>query len=245
MSAETPSKILLGLEAARGLYEYTLGWLLATPLKQVMPHGDNHPVMVLPGLGTSDSSTRFMRDFMSDIGYTAYPWGLGHNLGPRGSLEKLLSTLAARVRYISDEHAGAKVTLIGWSLGGIYSREVAKLCPDRVRQVITMGTPFKGNLSGTNATLLYEILSKDKSHKDPALMERISVPPPVPFTSLYSKTDGVVHWKCSIEDPSPLTQNIEIPWASHMGLSHNPISLYILANLLHSVDGNWKPFSDY
>jgi len=243
MDTETPSKLLLGLEAIRGIYEYGLAWMLSMPLKHVSPAGDGHPVMVLPGLGTSDSSTRYLRDFLSEKGYTTYPWGLGLNVGPRGGLDKLLTNLVDRVKFISDEHQGKQVTLIGWSLGGIYSREIAKHCPELVRQVITLGTPFKGDAAGTNATLLYEILSKDKSHRDPDILRKISIAPPVPFTSLYSRTDGVVHWKCSIEEEGPFSENIEVPGASHLGLGHNPIAMYIIANRLQYHKDNWKPFT--
>lgn len=243
MGPESPSKILLGLEAIRGLYEYGIACLLDTPVKYISPKGDGHPVMVLPGLGTSDSSTRYLRTFLDDIGYSSYPWGLGRNLGPRHGLEALLTTLTDRVRYISDQHNNQPVTLIGWSLGGIYSREVAKNDPDCIRQVITLGTPFKGDVAGTNATLLYEILSGDKSHKDPDMLKKIGMVPPVPFTSLYSKTDGIVHWKCSIEDDSPYSENIEVPGASHIGIGHNPIAMYIIANRLQYNKENWVPFS--
>jgi len=131
---------------------------------------------------------------------------------------------------------------LGWSLGGIYGREIAKLCPDVVRQVITLGTPFKSISEGTRATKLYEFLSKDKSHKDPDVIVQIEVAPPVPFTSIYSKTDGVVHWECSIEDVGPQRENIEIPGASHLGLGHNPISMFVVADRLTQTREKWEPY---
>lgn len=243
MAAETPSKLLLGVEAVRGAYEYVLAWAASAPLKHFSPKGDGHPVMVLPGLGTSDMSTRYLRGFLDDIGYNSYPWGLGRNLGPRRGLDSLLQNLSDRVNYISTQHNDQPVTLIGWSLGGIYSREIAKINPDKVRQVITLGTPFKGEAAGTNATLLYEILSRDKSHKDPDILKKISEVPPVPFTSIYSRSDGVVHWKCSIEDQGSLSENIEVPGASHLGLGHNPIAMYIIADRLRHTKDTWRPFS--
>lgn len=242
MSKDSPSKLLLGIEGIRGAYEYALACLFSSSLKDASPKGDGHPVMVLPGLGTSDSSTRYLREFLEEIGYSSYPWGLGRNLGPRHGLESLLKNLSERVDYIFDDHK-TPVTLIGWSLGGIYGREIAKINHDKVRQVITLGTPFKGDAAGTNATFLYELLSKDKSHLDPNIIQKIATPPPVPFTSLYSKTDGVVHWKCSIEEPGPMRENIEIPGASHLGLGHNPISMFVIADRLLHTKENWKPFS--
>lgn len=242
MGLEAPSKILLGFEAIRGLYEYGMGWLLSVPLRHIAPRGDGHPVMVLPGLGTSDNSTYFLRNYLANIGYTAYPWGMGRNVGPRRGLDILLDDLTNRVNSISDEHQGQPVTLIGWSLGGIYSREIAKNAPNLVRQVITLGTPFKGEVAGTNATFLYELLSKDKSHSDPVILKKISTAPTVPFTSIYSRTDGVVHWKCSIEDSGPYSENIEIPGASHLGLGHNPIAMYVIADRLRYTKETWKPY---
>jgi esterase/lipase len=239
---DAPSKILLGLEAIRGLYEYGLGCILSTPLKYISPKGDGHPVMVIPGLGTSDGSTQYVRHFLNELGYTSYTWGLGRNLGPRNGIENLLEEVVSKLREISEMSGGQQVSVIGWSLGGIYGREIAKLAPDLVRQVITLGTPFKNENGGTNAGKLYEILSKDASHKDPEVLKRISTPPPVPFTSIYSKTDGVVHWQCSVEELDEYTENIEIPAASHLGLGHNPISMYVIADRLTQSKKNWTPY---
>ena len=234
-----PSKLLLILEAIRSIFEYGQSVLLSIPLQYMSPKGDGHPVIVLPGLGAADQSTYFIRNFLSGIGYSVYPWGMGRNLGPRDGLDTLIANIAGRIEEISKEHGGAKVSIIGWSLGGIYAREVAKLVPDLVRQVITLGTPFKGTAGGTNATLLYEMLSKDKSHLDPNIVDLIAQKPSVPFTSIYSKTDGVVAWKCSIEEESHVSENVEIPGASHLGLGHNPISMHIIADRLSQTDNNW------
>lgn len=238
-----PSKLLLGAEAIRGVYEYGLGWLLNMPLKYICPKGDGHPVMVIPGLGAGDGSTYYIRNFLDNLGYQSHSWGLGRNLGPRDGLDNMLDNLSKRTKDISDISGGQEVSIIGWSLGGIYGREIAKSNPDIVRQVITLGTPFKGDSESTNASFLYELLSKDSSHKDPEVLSKIGSPPPVPFTSLYSKTDGVVHWECSIEEDGPWIENIEIPGASHLGMAHNPISMYIIADRLRQSKDTWKPFS--
>lgn len=238
-----PSKILLGLEAARGIYEYGLGWFLHSHLQLTSPQGDGHPVMVIPGLMGSDESTHYLRNFLDGLGYNSQTWGLGRNLGPRYGMDKLLGQITDRVSEIVDEADGQQITLIGWSLGGIYSREVAKILPDHIRQVITLGTPFKSADRGTNAARVYELLSKDKSHKDPGFIKMIEQPPPVPFTSLYSKTDGVVHWECSIEDEGNLYQNIEIKNASHLGLGHHPMAMMIIADRLTQTRDNWQPYT--
>ena len=236
-----PSKLLLSIEVVRAIYEYGLGWLLSTPLNYISPKGDGHPVIVLPGLGTADGSTYFARHFLSELGYDAQPWGLGRNLGPQHGMNALLTQLTDLVCAVSDAAGSQQVSIIGWSLGGIYAREIAKAMPDKVRQVITLGSPFKG-IDNTNATFLYEMLSKDQSSKDPDILRKISEPPPCPFTSIYSKSDGVVDWHSSLEDAGPQIENIEIPGASHLGLGHNPISMYIIANRLAQTKDNWHPY---
>jgi hypothetical protein len=90
--------------------------------------------------------------------------------------------------------------------------------------------------------MLYELLSKDKTHKDPEILKKIAEPPPVPFTSLYSKTDGIVHWSSSLEVEQHQRQNIEIPGACHLGLGHNPIAMYVLADRLAQTRDRWQPY---
>jgi pimeloyl-ACP methyl ester carboxylesterase len=239
---EIPSKLLLSVEAVRAVYEYSLGWLLNIPIRAISPQGDGHPVMVIPGLGTADGSTHYLRNFLEGLGYCPYSWGQGRNLGPRCGLDTLLEDLVGRTKEISIAHNNQPVSIIGWSLGGIYAREVAKIDPNLVRSVITLGTPFKSGDAGTHATFLYELLSKDRSHRDPKVLSRIGEPPVTPFTSIYSRTDGVVHWKCSIEQIGDFAENIEIPGASHLGLGHNPISMYVIADRLAQTKENWKPY---
>jgi len=238
-----PSKVLLLLEAARSLFEYTQSILLIIPLQYISPKGDGHPVVIFPGLGSNDESTRYLRTFLSNLGYNVYPWGLGRNLGPRQGLDNLTSTVVERIREISKENNNAKVSLIGWSLGGIYVRELAKSAPELVRQVITLGTPFKGDPNATNVKVLYEFLSKDKSHYDPSIIESIAKKPNTPFTSIYSKTDGVVAWQSCLEIETNISENIEISGASHLGLGHNPICMHVIANRLSQPELKWKLYN--
>lgn len=238
-----PSKLLLSVEAIRGIYEYALAWALNMPLQYISPKGDGHPVLTIPGFGGADGSTHYLRGFLDDMGYETFPWGQGRNLGPRHGIDDMLKRLADLVQSIYRDTGDKQVSLIGWSLGGIYAREIAKLCPDAVRQVITLGTPFKMNNGGTNATRIYELLSKDRSHKDPNILRQLEIPPPVPFTSIYSKSDGVVHWKCSIEEVGEYIENVEIPAASHLGLGHNPMVMFVVANRLSQTKDNWQPFT--
>ena len=237
-----PSKLLLSVEGIRSLYEYAVGWILNMPLQYICPKGDGHPVMVIPGLGTADGSTHYIRNFIEGLGYEPHSWGMGRNLGPRRGFDNMLEQLVKNLTVIYEGAGNTPVSLIGWSLGGIYAREIAKRAPHMVRQVITLGTPFKGDISsGTNATALYELLSRDKSHKDPIIIKQLSTVPPVPFTSIYSKSDGVVDWECSIESEGEYIENVEVPAASHLGLGHNPVSMYIVATRLSQTKATWKP----
>ena len=229
------------LETPRAMCEYSLSLMSVPALQYMCPRGDGHPVIVFPGLGTSDLSTGLLRSFLRSIGYSPQPWALGHNLGPRGGYEKLISRLSLRLRHVSRTHDNQKVSLIGWSLGGIYAREIAKVHPELVRQVITLGAPFKIQDNSTNADNLYDVLSGgDTSYKDPAVREKLWSPPPVPFTSIYSKSDGIVNWEASIEDTGFITENIELLTGSHLGLSHNPCSLYVIADRLSQDVTNWQ-----
>ena len=239
---DSPSKLLLLLEAVRSIFEYGQSVILNVPLQFISPKGDGHPVVIFPGLGTADGSTYFVRTFLTNMGYKVYPWGFGRNLGPQQGLDKLTKEMTERIRAISVANGGAKVSLIGWSLGGVYVREIAKADPDLVRQVITLGTPFKGDPKATNATMLYELLSKDKSHLDANIINKVAKRPNVPFTSIYSKTDGVVAWRCSLETESEISENIEVPGASHLGLGHNPITMHIIANRLAQAENDWRPY---
>jgi pimeloyl-ACP methyl ester carboxylesterase len=232
-----PSRLLLALET-RAFAEFGSALLTVRALHRLVPRGDGHPVLVFPGLGASDGSTRFLRRFLSRLGYQTYSWGLGFNFGMRHYLPELMNE---RLKQIYDYHQ-RKVSLIGWSLGGIYAREVAKFAPDQVRQVITLGSPFTGHPRATRAAVMYELLTGEKADLDHHRHLRLHEKPPVPFTSIYSKSDGIVAWQCSIEEESPDAENIEVRGASHLGLGFNPAVLYAIAERLAQPEGIWKPF---
>ena len=229
-----PNALLLMMEG-RAPWEYA-ALLAATPWLRKLPHGDGHPVLVFPGLGANDLTTAPLRAMLDSLGYMTQPWGQGFNFGPRaGVLEQIKHDLQSLYRR---HHR--KVSLLGWSLGGIYARELAKECPELTRCVVTLGTPFTGHPRATNAWRFFELVSGHTSN-DPELMEAIRQPPPVPTTSIYSKTDGVVAWRCSVNEPSLLAENIEVH-ASHIGLGFNPMALYALADRLAQPEGHWMPF---
>jgi pimeloyl-ACP methyl ester carboxylesterase len=229
-----PHLLLLALEG-RAPWEYA-AMLAATPWLRKLPRGDGHPVLVFPGLGANDFTTGPLRRFLDELGYTTHPWGQGFNFGPRHGVLKRCND---DVRALFARHA-RPVSLIGWSLGGIYARELAKELPDHVRCVITLGTPFTGHPRATNAWRFFELVSGQSVH-DPALIEQIRAEPPVPTTSIWSRSDGIVSWRCSVVKPSPLAENIEVH-ASHVGMGMNPLALYAIADRLAQPPGQWKPF---
>ena len=208
----------------------------AWPWLRHVARGDGHPVLVFPGMGANDTTTVPLRRFLRELGYATSAWGQGLNFGPRpGVLERAADDLRALAAQ-----RGQPVSLVGWSLGGIYARELAKLHPELVRSVVTLGTPFTGHPKSTNAWRIYEMLTGSKIGDGDALA-RIRGEPPVPTTSIFSRSDGIVSWHCSLNAPSPIAENIEVP-ASHVGLGMNPLALYALADRLAQPSGAWTPF---
>jgi len=232
LSAPGPWLMLL---EARAPWEYA-AMVAAAPWLNKIPTGDGHPVIVFPGLGASDMSTAPLRNFLRERGYTPYAWKQGFNFGPRHGV---LDRCRAQVHQVSSHHR-ERVSLIGWSLGGIYAREIAKEQPDHARCVITLGTPFTGHPRATNAWRFYEMVSGQAVH-DHELVAQIRLPPACPTTSIYSKTDGVVSWQCSINDKHPHTENIEVH-ASHIGMGMNPLALYAIADRLSQDPHAWRRF---
>ena len=229
-----PSRELLLLEL-RAVWELGAFFTLY-PLLRTAPAGDGHPVLVLPGLAASDLSTRPLRTFLKDHGYYAHGWTLGPNHGPRpGAEAKMQERLAA----LHARH-GRKVSVIGWSLGGVFAREMARRAPEHVRCVITLGSPFAGEPRASNAWQLYERVSERKVD-DWENRERMRTPPPVPSTAIYSRSDGIVAWQGCLEQPGPTSENIEVD-GSHCGLGHNPAVLYAIADRLSQPEDAWRPF---
>ena len=231
---QAPAPWLLLLEG-RAPWEYA-AMLAALPWLKRLPAGDGHPVIVFPGLGAADMTTAPLRGLLESLGYSAYPWKQGFNFGPRHGV---LDAVRQLVRRTADRH-GTKVSLVGWSLGGVYAREMAKELPELARCVITLGTPFTGHPRATNAWRFYQMVSGQDVH-DPALIEQIRGLPTVPTTSIYSKTDGIVAWQCSINEAAAHAENIEVH-ASHIGMGMNPLALYAIADRLQQDPEHWKPF---
>jgi len=225
---------LLALEG-RALIEWaSLAW--SWPLLRAAARGDGHPVLVLPGLCAGDASTLPLRRFLGSLGYAAYPWEQGANFGPR---DHVIKGMVDRVRSLQKQHR-QKVSLVGWSLGGAMANALALRMPERVRQVVTLGSPLSGHPKGTNAWRVFELVSGFRSD-DERLMELVNGEPSVPTTSIMSKTDGIVNWRMSLAEESPIAENIEVS-ATHLGMGVNPAVLWIIADRLAQAEGGWKPF---
>lgn len=231
-----PSTLLAWLEGRAGWELTSLPFALPLLMASV-PCGDGHPVLVLPGLMADDASTVALRGFLASRGYAVQGWGQGLNRGPRAgvfdAMQQTLSTMYA--------HAQRTVSVIGWSLGGVYAREIARAAPAQVRQVITLGSPLYGDAQGSSPiAALYRLVSGLPRGDD---RFRIAAPPPVPTTSIYTRTDGVVGWGSSVERTGALTDNIEINSASHSGLGVNPLVWYAIGHRLAQPEGEWTHFA--
>ncbi len=234
---DPPSLALFFLEGQRALLE-SLMLIPSQPWLRRTPRGDGHPVLVLPGFAAGDDSTRVLRRFLRERGYAPHPWLLGRNLGIQAGLRE---GLQERVESLCERY-GRKLSLLGWSLGGIYARELAKRMPGHVRQVVTLASPFKDAGRASNASRLFDLFSgQRRADSRSAVADRLCVPPEVPSTAIFTKSDGIVHWSTCLEPETDHTENIEVP-GSHCGLGFNPLVLYAVADRLSQPEGDWKPF---
>ena len=233
-----PSAGLLLTEPIRGLADL-VALLLAAPGLAAAPRGDGHGVLVFPGLLAGDSSTVPLRAFLHWLGYDVRGWDLGRNHGPSEAV------LAGLPRALLDhaERTGRPVSLVGWSLGGIYAREMARRHPRQVRQVITLGSPFALHDPRQNhAHGPYRRLSfLHASGRMLSTPEQRSQPLDVPSTSVYSRWDGVVSWQACIEPETALHQNVEVR-CSHVGFGVDPATLWLIADRLAVPAGQRIPF---
>lgn len=204
-----------------------------------LPDGDGHPVMVLPGFLGSDTYNGALRRFLARRGYAVHGWGLGRNLGPRGDT---LERLRQRLEFLHRKHR-RPLSLVGHSLGGIFARELAREMPERVRQVISLGSPFgHGRMTGSHPARLFTALNPvDELPVEQGILHWA---PPVPTTAVYSRGDGIVNWRTALQQPDyapgPM-QNIQVR-GSHCGMTLNPTIWYLLADRLRQPADDWQPF---
>ncbi len=237
-----PSKLLALAEPSRAMGELATFYALR-PMLAMLPRGDGHGVLVLPGFLAGDYSTAPLRSLLRDLGYDAVGWKLGRNVHVDDE------RVSAMMRCVDElfERTGGKISIIGWSLGGVFARELAKQAPEKVRQVITLGSPISDDRRYTNARPLFEFLNG--SEPEPmrsGKFRKLGEAPPVPTTSILTKSDGVVHWRGSVQHgrgkKGAEVENIEVH-ASHCGLGVNPAAIYAIADRLALPKGQWAPFA--
>jgi pimeloyl-ACP methyl ester carboxylesterase len=224
-------------EVPRALAELAFH-LSARPLVPALPRGDGHPVLVLPGLLADDVSTRALRSVLRRLGYRVQGWQLGRNLGPTA---RCVEGMRRGVRELHRRYE-QPITLIGWSLGGIFAREIARENPELIRQVITLASPFRmARASQSRAHRAFERYSHLHVGRTALPLERDARPLRMPATSIYSRFDGIVAWQACLDTPRPLAENIAVV-ASHLGIGHHPAAVYAIADRLAQPEGSWSPF---
>ncbi len=238
LKMKRPSVLWLLSEPTRALTELSISLPLSSIFNKAQT-GDGHPVMILPGFMSSKTSTKVLRNFISKLGYNVFDWGMGRNLGKIEYIEIILESLDE-----VHKKTGQPISLIGWSLGGVFARQIAKERPDMIRQVITLGSPFGGITEPNNVEWIYTAISGGKHAKDinKALLRNFPLPAPVPTTAIYSKEDGIVPWQACMEKvEDELHQNIQVR-GSHIGLGVNHSVFSIIADRLQYSKHNWEHF---
>jgi pimeloyl-ACP methyl ester carboxylesterase len=237
LQGDGPALPLYLSEPGRAFADYGL-YLAARPLMPRLPQGDGHPVLVLPGLLADDASTRVLRSVLRRLGYRVHGWRLGRNIGPTA---QCVEGMRARIDDLSDRY-GRPISLVGWSLGGIFARDLARRTPESVRQVITLGSPFRlTRHSQSRASRVFDRYAHLHVEHRTLPLEPDGCPLPVPATSIYSHFDGIVHWETCLDTPGERCENIAV-MASHLGLGHHPAALFAVADRLAQPEGSWRPF---
>jgi pimeloyl-ACP methyl ester carboxylesterase len=225
---------------------------LLAPVLRGLPKGDGHTVLTIPGFMGSDGSTAQLRKFLQGRGYRAIPWGMGRNGGETRPAE--LDDFLAHRRRTEDRIAlileaefratGRKLTLIGWSLGGLYSVALAHRFPQWIRQVISLGTPY-GDPRGTSIYKLMGRVYRDDAAVDEAALARWVAHTysggelQVPVLALYSESDGIVGAGIARCEGDPRYVTNMAVMASHVGFPFNPLVYAVIANQLVAPAERW------
>jgi len=226
-----PSIFLFMIEFVRSWVERIQSWSFRRNYEPARL-GDGHAVLVIPGIIAHDFQMEPLRRMLDRLGYRTYAWEMGFNLADLEEIDILEKKI---VKLHQD--TGQKVSVIGWSLGGIYARDLARRHPDKIRQIFTLGSPFRGITKPTRASWVVHALKGNLEELiDLEWIKALENPTQVLTTSIYSKSDGVLPWSyCfdSVEDESH--RNLEVV-SSHLGFPHNREVLKIIADYL--PDGN-------
>jgi pimeloyl-ACP methyl ester carboxylesterase len=226
-----PHALLTAAEFGRAGVEYTWSWLLDAALRN-RSDGAGRPVLVLPGFYANDALTRRVRSHLQAYGFRPYGWGLGRNFGLTDTI------LDGAVARFDEVHAqdGQPISLVGWSFGGLLARWLAHERPDAVRQVVCLGSPWRAEGERTRTTAMFERSATKHGLSERArdIVAALREPLPVMTTAIYSRTDGIVHWRgCAldVDGTGAPSENIAVP-SSHIGLVANPLALAALTDRL-------------
>lgn len=222
---EAPPRRALVQEATAGLELARLVW--RAPEVRRAPRGDGTPVVVLPGYATGDLSTALLRAVLRGLGWDARGWGLGVN---RGDVEALVPRVEDRIAAVVDDHGGP-VPLVGWSLGGVLAREVARRSPQLVDRVVTLGAPVVGGPKYTTVAHRYRDRGVDLDELERRIAAADEVPLAVPVTAIYSRADGIVAPGACIDRRNDVVEHVEVR-ASHFAMGISPEVLVLVAGAL-------------
>lgn len=216
--------------------------LLSRPETDVVIRGDGHPIVVLPGFCCGNISTAFMRRALRQRGHNVIPWTCGHNMGITDEMVCDVVKQVSELAWANQQ----PVSLLGQSLGGCVSRVVANMIPHEVRQVVTLGSPINGVTEILDSVkMMYNartIGSLDAQTAWETYYNMIVDNPPVPCTSVYSKSDGVVGWRESIQVENDITENIEVG-SSHLTMGFDIDVINIVADRLAQPENQWNKYN--
>lgn len=237
-----PGVVHIAADIVRAISDIRSGHGWEKALKHI-PHGDGHPVLVLPGFMTGDRAMAILRKRLAALGYDARPWAQGINLGQTRQGD-MLHKMTDLLKHTCLD-ASCKVSLVGWSLGGLMAREVARINPELTRRVISLGSPIGGSPRHASIWKLYEMIARITGRQEDidALVKQITQPVEgVHCIAIYSDHDGVIPANIAQEQESPLTENIKVN-ASHLGLPFSAEVLKIIGDRLCQPESHWQPFS--
>lgn len=242
-----PPRLLDSLLEPRALLEAAL-LPASLPMLMQAPRGDGHPVLLLPGFLADEKSLVALKVFLTRKGYDVRTWGLGRNVGFQS---KYVKALPQKIRHLHHK-TGRKISLVGWSLGGVFSLLGALEATECVRSIITLGSPVsmdpRGSQSPSMVKALYRLVAHPLGSAAHVMQPRVKdlregKRLPIPTTCLYSIGDGVVPpQEATIDGDPALHENIRIP-GSHVGLGFNGLALAIVADRLAQPEDHWQPFN--
>jgi triacylglycerol esterase/lipase EstA (alpha/beta hydrolase family) len=210
-------ELLLGRDVAR--------LALHAPGLRSLPRGDGDPVVLVPGFAATDGSLLPLRLFLRRLGHDARAVAFGRITG---DVEGQAHRLRALVAAVHAE-TGREVTLVGWSIGGVISREVAREDPGPVRRVVTLGSPVVGGPSFTVLARQYDEQALVQIRE--AVERRNQVPIRVPVTAFWSRNDGIVLPEACVDEVSPDVENVEVT-STHLGMGVDPTVWRLVAERL-------------